>query len=364
MAGSALSIQLGGTSQTTAPGARIALGLEIGSDVQPFDSDLQAIADLGTTGIIVRSGSGTAVTRTITGTANRITITNGDGVAGNPTVDISTSYVGQATITTLGTITTGVWNGTDITVANGGTGVSTITGLLSGNGTSALVGRTITGTANQITVADGNGATANPTLSITTNPTLPGDVTISGDLTVSGGDVSGMRFQAPVGSASAVVLAADTNSIVFRPNTAASSSNQATLSTAGVFATPSLTVGGGTNIPTIVIDTWTPTLFNTTNVDSSTALLCQYIRIGNRVMCWGILAVDPTAAVNTVLGISLPVASNLGAATDLFGVATTQVAQIGGRIGADTVNDRATLTFLSSGTANVGFGFTFSYNII
>ena len=30
-------------------------------------------------------------------------------------MDISTSYVGQSTITTLGTITTGVWNGTALT---------------------------------------------------------------------------------------------------------------------------------------------------------------------------------------------------------------------------------------------------------
>jgi hypothetical protein len=40
-------------------------------------------------------------------------------------IDIDSTYVGQATITTLGTITTGVWNGTDIAVADGGTGAST-----------------------------------------------------------------------------------------------------------------------------------------------------------------------------------------------------------------------------------------------
>ena len=40
-------------------------------------------------------------------------------------VDISANYVGQSSITTLGTITTGVWNGTDIAVADGGTGAST-----------------------------------------------------------------------------------------------------------------------------------------------------------------------------------------------------------------------------------------------
>ena len=37
---------------------------------------------------------------------------------------IKTTYTGQASITTLGTIATGVWNGTDIGVAHGGTGAS------------------------------------------------------------------------------------------------------------------------------------------------------------------------------------------------------------------------------------------------
>jgi len=55
------------------------------------------------------------------GTANRISIT------GNQ-VDIDAAYVGQSSITTLGTITTGVWNGTDVAVADGGTGSSTAAG--------------------------------------------------------------------------------------------------------------------------------------------------------------------------------------------------------------------------------------------
>jgi hypothetical protein len=39
-------------------------------------------------------------------------------------VDIASTYAGQSSITTLGTITTGVWNGTDVAVADGGTGAS------------------------------------------------------------------------------------------------------------------------------------------------------------------------------------------------------------------------------------------------
>lgn len=59
---------------------------------------------------------------TITGTSNQITVTNGTGAAGNPTIAISGSYVGQASITTLGTIATGVWQGTVVGGTYGGTG--------------------------------------------------------------------------------------------------------------------------------------------------------------------------------------------------------------------------------------------------
>lgn len=66
----------------------------------------------------------------VTGTASRITV-SGAGV------DIASTYVGQSSITTLGTIATGTWNGTAIGVAYGGIGLtSAITGLLKGNGTS------------------------------------------------------------------------------------------------------------------------------------------------------------------------------------------------------------------------------------
>ena len=51
-------------------------------------------------------------------TANRTAITS-------DAIDIHASYAGQSSITTLGTITTGIWNGTDVAVADGGTGGST-----------------------------------------------------------------------------------------------------------------------------------------------------------------------------------------------------------------------------------------------
>jgi len=65
------------------------------------------------------------------GTAGRISVAA-------DSIDISTAYVGQTSITTLGTIATGTWNGATIAVAYGGTGATTLTGYVKGNGTSAM----------------------------------------------------------------------------------------------------------------------------------------------------------------------------------------------------------------------------------
>jgi len=105
-----------------------------------LDATLNSLAGFNTNGLMVQTAADTFTGRTLTGTASRITITNGDGVSGNPTVDIDAAYVGQATITTLGTVTTGTWSATTIAANKGGTGQTTyaVGDLLSANTTSTL----------------------------------------------------------------------------------------------------------------------------------------------------------------------------------------------------------------------------------
>ena len=82
----ALAIASGGTAATSAIQARTNLGLVIGSDVQPFSNELTAIAGATTsTGFYVRLGSGSVAERTLIAGTN-ISITNGSGVDGNPTI--------------------------------------------------------------------------------------------------------------------------------------------------------------------------------------------------------------------------------------------------------------------------------------
>ena len=78
------------------------------------------------------------------GTANRISITA-------DAIDIASTYVGQSSITTLGTISTGVWQGTVVGPTYGGTGVNNGANTLTLAGSVTHAGaftQTFTATAN------------------------------------------------------------------------------------------------------------------------------------------------------------------------------------------------------------------------
>lgn len=66
------------------------------------DGVLLGIFNIAGNGIVVKTGAATAAARVLTGTANQIAVSNGDGVAGNPTFAIATDPVlpgnGSATI--------------------------------------------------------------------------------------------------------------------------------------------------------------------------------------------------------------------------------------------------------------------------
>jgi hypothetical protein len=85
-----LAIADGGTGGSTATQARTNLGLVIGSDIQPFSNNLTALAAVTSHGFFVKDSAGTAVTRSIAA-GGSITVTNGDGVSGNPTIALSST---------------------------------------------------------------------------------------------------------------------------------------------------------------------------------------------------------------------------------------------------------------------------------
>jgi hypothetical protein len=105
-----------------------------------------------------------------------------------------TNVVSGSLITTLGTISAGVWQGTDVGVAYGGTGASSLTdgGVLLGSGTSAVTAMAVLANSEMI-VGDGttdpvaeSGATLRTSIGVGTgdSPEFT-DLTISDDLTLN-----------------------------------------------------------------------------------------------------------------------------------------------------------------------------------
>ena len=111
--------------------ARSTLGLVLGTDVQPFDGDLSAIGGLtGTSGVYVKTAANTAALRTITAGAG-ISVTNGDGAAGNPTI--------AANVTSVQGNTGAVIVSVPVTSVQGNTGAVIVTNI-SGNAGSSSSG--------------------------------------------------------------------------------------------------------------------------------------------------------------------------------------------------------------------------------
>lgn len=71
---------------------------------QASDADLDAFAGLSSTGIVVRTGAGTATTRSLAAGSTKISLANADGVSGNPSIDVAESNL---THNNLGGLTTG-----------------------------------------------------------------------------------------------------------------------------------------------------------------------------------------------------------------------------------------------------------------
>lgn len=130
----------GGTGASDASTARTNLGVAIGTDVQAYDADLTALAGVSSNGLLARTGAGSAAARTLTAPAAGITVTDGDGVSGNPTLVLAN----------------------DLSALEG----LSSTGIAVRSASDTWVQRTITGTTNVISVTDGNGVSGNPTLTV------------------------------------------------------------------------------------------------------------------------------------------------------------------------------------------------------
>lgn len=99
-------------------------------------------------GFQVKTSLTTIVPRSITVSTNGITITNGNGVSGNPSISLTGQVLSLANASGAGLV------------------------ALPNNGT--VTPRSIDGTASEIDVSNGNGAAGNPTIGLSDNPVIPG----------------------------------------------------------------------------------------------------------------------------------------------------------------------------------------------
>ncbi|GAA5137363.1 hypothetical protein GCM10023213_13930 [Prosthecobacter algae] len=136
----ALPIANGGTNATTAPNARTALGLAIGTDVQAYDADLADLADGSLSGSKVGSGidAGNITTGTVaTGRLGSGTADSTKFLRGDQTWQTVSGGLASVTETLHTSSPNNTINALELAVTGGSTNVDLV---LSPKGTGALIG--------------------------------------------------------------------------------------------------------------------------------------------------------------------------------------------------------------------------------
>lgn len=121
------------------------------------------------------------------------------------------------------------------------------------------------------------------------------------------------------------------------------------------------------DLPTLAAGTYSPTRSAEANLDANVTMLqAQYLRVGATVTVSGRFTADPTlAATITSFEIDLPVASNIGAAEDVAGVAFCgSIAAQGAEIIGVAANNTAKIQWISGDITSQTWSFTFTYQVI
>ena len=154
------------------------IGITDGGAQGPYTISLNGTSgslETAGTGIIVKTAANTITARSFAVSGSGLSLTNGSGISGNPTLSLS---------------------GLPLTLAN-----TVGTGLLAVNG-AALTPLTITGTTSQIAVTSGDGSSGNPIIGIASNPVLPGTAAVqvpSGTTAQRAGSIGSFRLNLDTG---------------------------------------------------------------------------------------------------------------------------------------------------------------------
>lgn len=292
-------------------------------------------------GVLLGSGTGAITALAVLGDG---VIVIGDGSGDPTTLDVGSS----SSITILGTIATGVWNGTAVTVPYGGTGATSFTdgGLLLGSGAGAI---TALGAASngQIPIGDGAGDPQLANITGTTNEVdiangsasiqvgLPASVTITTALTISGTGASSLDVGGGINAGTGNVALVGTDGKINGP-----------------LSSTIIDDLSGVNLTTLNASNLSSGTAGTARLGSGTASSATFLRGDSSWAAPSGGALDPTTQVFT---------SGSGTYTTPDNCATIRVRLVGGGGGAGAASSNAgaaggNTTFAASTMQGTGGG--------
>ncbi len=192
---------------------------------QPADSTLTALAGFNSNGFMVQTAADTFAARTITA-GTGITVTNGNGAGGNPTIGLEAGVMAapgtynSVTVDTYGRVTGGTINATD----------QIITPMTNGHTSAITIGRVVYVSGNDtVNLANANNYATSQAVGIVTSPTVAAGATaniavagvVSATMTQwdavtgqSGGLTTGAKYYVSNTTAGALTTTAPTSGVL------------------------------------------------------------------------------------------------------------------------------------------------------